>query len=387
MRLRRPSMLAVLALLPFVANFQPAPTFAASQQGSGCIAHHPNYVEGQLEVDYTPGCTGHDEPELDPVSSLPGSAKDMTWTAVLPSNGAFGVDATGPTFWFGGTVTDPKSLFGQAFYELQFYPNGITTNCTPQGGFVLKYSPGAYTVCDPVWSVVTSGKPGIFHEPAAFNGMLTDGSGPNNPLVMHAGDTITVHVYATPEADGLHITVTDLSTGGHGTIVLNSKSDGPLMPAFDRQTIGNALGWGIVNDTPNSFVWEIGHTSPFTSPASAFCVPGQSNCFSYDGPAWAGTSPVQIKAVTFANGSTAKQWAAVSDFGGKAEVNHYCGAANYGQPFCLYPWYTLGTSGYHYGVDYPDNLKDFGQADQFAQTTQCGGPFGANSTYCDTILK
>jgi len=83
----------------------------------------------------------------------------------------------------------------------------------------------------------------------------------------------------------------------------------------------------------------------------------------------------------------AKQWAAVSDFGGKAEVNHYCGAANYGQPFCIYPWYTLGTSGYHYGVDYPDNLNDFCEADEFAETLQCGGPFGPNSTYCDTILK
>jgi len=38
-------------------------------------------------------------------------------------------------------------------------------------------------------------------------------------------------------------------------------------------------------------------------------------------------------------------------------------------------------------VDFPDNLKDFGQADQFAQTTKCGGPFGPNSTYCVTLLK
>jgi hypothetical protein len=89
--------------------------------------------------------------------------------------------------------------------------------------------------------------------------------------------------------------------------------------------------------------------------------------------------------VTFGDGSSAKKWAVVSDFGGKAEVNQNCSA--YGGPFCIYPWFTLGTSGYHYGVDFPDNLKDFGQADQFSQTTQCGGPFGPNSTYCSTILK
>ncbi len=74
-----------------------------------------------------------------------------------------------------------------------------------------------------------------------------------------------------------------------------------------------------------------------------------------------------------------------SDQGGKAEVALTC--ATYGGPFCIYPWYTLGKTGFHYGVDYADTLKDFGQADQFTQTQQCGGPFGANTTYCSTILK
>jgi hypothetical protein len=34
-----------------------------------------------------------------------------------------------------------------------------------------------------------------------------------------------------------------------------------------------------------------------------------------------------------------------------------------------------------------DTLKDFGQANQSQQVELCGGPFGANSTYCDTVLK
>lgn len=96
---------------------------------------------------------------------------------------------------------------------------------------------------------------------------------------------------------------------------------------------------------------------------------------------------MQIKSVTFANGSQARQWAAVSDYGGKDEINQNCGAASYGLPFCIYPWYSLGTSGYHYGVDDADNLNDFGKVNQFQQTTQCGGPFGPNTTYCSTILK
>jgi hypothetical protein len=356
-----------------------APGVARADSG-GCLAHHPIYVEGTFEPQYTQGCTGHDEPEIDPLSNLAGSGRDLTWTAVLPTNGSYGVDATGPTFWFGGTVTDPKSFLGQAFVELQFYPNAYTTNCNPNGGFIIKHVPGDYTVCSPVWSVVKKA------EPAAFNAMLSPPLS-TQPLVMHAGDTITVHWFTTADADGYHVTVTDLTTGGQGTIVLNSKSDGPLMPAYDKQQLGNSLGWGIVNDAPNSFVWEIGHTSPFTNPASQFCLPGQTNCQSYNAPAWAGTSPIQIKSVTFANHSQAKQWSVVSDYGGKDEINQNCGAASYGLPFCIYPWYSLGSSGFHYGVDYADNVNDYGQAAEFQPTTQCGGPFGANSTYCSTILK
>ena len=357
----------------------------AAADGSGCVAHHPRYVDGSFEVKYDSGCTGHDEPEFFPISNAPGSGRELTWTVVLPADGSFPVSATGPTFWFGGTVTDPNSLFGQAFVELQFYPDSLVTNCTPQGGFVVKNVPNTYSACSPVWKLTQTGTPGVFHETAAFNAMLTDSGSPTNPLVMHAGDTVTVHWFTTPAADGYHVTVTDQTTGRSGSIVLNSASDGPLMPAYDVQAVGNSLAWGLVDDAPNSFVWEIGHTSPFTSPPSAFCLPGQVGCDSYDAAAWAGTSPIQIKSVTFPGGTLAKKFGVVSDFGGKAEVDQYCSA--YGGPFCIYPWFTLGTTGYHFGVDYPDTLKDFGQADQFSQTTECGGPFGPDSTYCSTILK
>ena len=49
---------------------------ADSGSADNCLAH---IVGGQSEdwYDYyTPGCTGHDEPELDPVSSAPGSAQN-----------------------------------------------------------------------------------------------------------------------------------------------------------------------------------------------------------------------------------------------------------------------------------------------------------------------
>ncbi len=361
----------------------------ANGTGGGCIAHRPNYIEGVFESQYVAGCSGHDEPELDPVSSAPGSAKDLTWKFVLPSDGTFPVSATGPTFWFGGTVSDPKSLFGQAFLEVQFYPDALVRNCTPGGGFVVSYAPNTYTVCSPVWSIHATGQKPVFHEPAAFNAMLTTGS-KHQPLVMHAGDTIDIHFHVVSPNEGWHIDVTDETTGGSGTIVLNS-ADGPLLPAYDTQEIGNSLQWGSVYDTPNSFVWEIGHTSPFTHPASAFCIPGETICDSFDSAPWAGTSPIQIKSVTFGDGSAPTQWATVSDTGGKAEVlgDSFVGptdCSSYGGPFCIYPWFTLGTSGFHYGVDFPDETNNLGGVDQFAQTQQCGGPFGPDSTYCDTVV-
>lgn len=380
------ALIAALAVAAFL-RIPPHTVRAAAAGGAGqslCIGHHP-----QPDVWYTSSCTGHDEPELDPVSSLPGSAKDITWKFVLPTNGAINVDAVGPTFWIGGSVTDPNSLFGQAFLELQFYPNSLVKNCASGGGYNVVYAPNTYTACSPVWEVSKTGN----SESAAFNAMLTDGAS-GGPLVMHAGDVITDHQYVTAAADGMHITVSDLTTGHAGTIILNSRVDGPLMPAYDTQQIGNALKWGLVYDTPNAFVWEIGHTGNFTTPAGQFCLPGSATkppCYSYDAPSWLQFSPIQILSVTFSDGSGPTSWAAVSDFGGKAEVNQYCGAANYGTPFCWYPWFTLNKTGstsfYTYGADYRGTKNNFGQANQFAQTEQCPSPFGPNTDYCATTLK
>jgi hypothetical protein len=89
------------------------------------------------------------------------------------------------------------------------------------------------------------------------------------------------------------------------------------------------------NLTPELAGAEIGHTSDFSTPAGQFCLPGQSGCDSYDTAHWLGFSPLQIKSVTFANGSTANKWAVVSDFGGTAEVGQYC--PSYGGPYCTYP--------------------------------------------------
>jgi hypothetical protein len=356
----------------------------ASQSGAGdCVAHRFLYSEDN-EISYVSGCSGHDEPELDPESSLAGSAQDLTWTAVLPSDGTVPVSAVGPTFWWGGTVSDPNphALLGQAFLELQFYPDSIVKSCSSTGGFNVAYAPNKFSVCSPVWEVSTQSS----HEIAAFNAELYDGAS-SSPLVMTGGDTVRIHFFmpSTP-GTGWNVQVTDLTTGHSGLIVLNSKY-GPLLPAYSQQEIGNALGWGTVSDTPNGFVWEIGHTSPYTKPAAQYCVPGQTNCASYDAAHWAGFTPLQIKSVTFADGSTANKWAVVSDLGGSAEVTRDC--ASYGGPYCIYPWYSLNSaySAFTYGTDYPGTKFDYGQGSQFATTEQCGGPFGPNSTYCATVIS
>jgi hypothetical protein len=221
--------------------------------------------------------------------------------------------------------------------------------------------------------------------------MLTD-SATGGPLVMHAGDTVTDHQYATTAQDGMHITVTDLTTGHSGTLVLDGQKDGPLMPAFSVQKLGNSLGWGLVHDAPNSLVWEIGHTGDYTTPAGQFCVPGSATkppCYSYDVPSWLEFQPLQIKGVTFGSGRSANSWAVVSDYGGEAEVDQYCGAGNYGTPFCWYPWYAWnGTlDAFTYGGDYPGTSQDYGQALQFQQTEDCTSPNGPYAQYCATVLR
>ena len=180
-------------------------------------------------------------------------------------------------------MSDPQSLFDQAYLELQFYPDTVVTGCNRFGGYYPVHVRNAYTSCSPVWQVNSKNI-----ENAAFNAMLQlDGT--DKPLVMHGGDTITVHFYVTAAADGFHETVHDLTTGQQGTIVLNSQKHGPLMPVYDRQEVGNALKWGIVADTPTAFVWEIGHTSDYARNPGAFCLPGHPRCRSYDTAAWAGS--------------------------------------------------------------------------------------------------
>jgi hypothetical protein len=394
-------VLAMSASAGATGNGNGSATVTSGSAGAGtadCLAHIPGGLsadENDLSEYYTANCTGHDEPELDPVSSAPGSAQNITWRVQLPADGAVPVSSVGPTFWFGGTVADsnPKKLGGEGFLELQFYPDSYAQNCSASGGFIVKHAPNIYTACSPVWSLTNKG-PHI-GEPAAFNGMLTDAGG-KNAFVMHALDIVDVHIWSPRPGAAYQEQVTDETTNQTSSVlVLISEKDGALTPEYSKNEIGNALDWGGVYDTPMAFVWEIGHSDIYGDHPGAFCVPGQTFCGSFNSANWAGITPIRIFGVTYGDGSHQQSWAVVSDTGGKAEVagKSFVGPTDctaYGGPFCIYPWFSTDQGGaINYGVDYPNTAKDYGQADQFAQTQLCPAVsvFPADPTYCDTTLK
>ena len=368
-------------------------TGTAGAGTAACLAH----VVGGLDEDwydyYTAGCTGHDEPELDPVSSAPGSAQNITWHIALPADGTFPVSSVGPTFWFGGTVkdTNPKKIGGEGFLELQFYPDSFTTKCSSNGGFSVQQQPDVYTACSPVWTLQQQGNQ--IAEPAAFNGMLTNAAG-TGPLVMHAHDTVDVHIWAPSPTAAYQEQLTDETSGQTSNVlVLDSPKDGPLTPEFSTNEIGNALDWGGVWDTPMAFVWEIGHADLYGANPDQFCVPGQTICGSFNNDNWAGFQPIRIFDATFGDGSHPQKWAVVSDTGGKAEVlgNSFVGpteCTKYGGPYCIYPWFSWDGAAFNYGVSYPNTVDNFGKANQFEQHATCpeDGVF-AGPTYCDRVVK
>ena len=179
----------------------------------------------------------------------------------------------GPTFWFGGTVTDPSSLFGQAIPGAAVLSRRASSaTARPDGGFVrLHTRPNdVHRLLTGVEDHAPPDRSPNFHEPAAFNAML-DQRHPSTSrwsCTRATRSRCTHFVTAAPRRRVGTSTSPIVTTRQSGTIVLTQQRDGPLLPGVqhpaDRQL---ARSGARVHDTPNSFVWEIGHTSPFTSPA------------------------------------------------------------------------------------------------------------------------
>src|SRR5262245_65537948 len=72
-------------------------TAAPGAAAAGCLAHLVGNPDEDFYEHYTRGCTGHDGPELDPVSSAPCSARAVPWLGGLPSGGTLPGARRSPT--------------------------------------------------------------------------------------------------------------------------------------------------------------------------------------------------------------------------------------------------------------------------------------------------
>jgi len=165
------------------------------------------------------------------------------------------------------------------------------------------------------------------------------------------------------------------------------------MPAYNTQQIGNSLKVGAVHDTPDSFVWEIGHTSPFTSPGQPVLLAGRGGLLLLRRGGMAQPLAADPHPQRHLRGRLASQLVGgcvrlrrQSRGARPTETGSTC--TSYGGPFCIYPWYTQNADGsFTYGVNYPTTAHDFGRVNQFPQHPPSGGgPFGPNSTYCARVI-
>ena len=371
---------------------------------------------------YQPNCYGHDEPAIDPISSVPGSGQDVTWTMKLPSSTASrSLLDLGPTFWVGATLSDSSSLANSVFSELQFYPdstllpqtgNDINTACTYKG-FNVKHKTGTWSICDFTWGLYNT--PQGFAETGAYVSVVDKSTNPNAPLYLHSGDRIKVHIFNSGDVNNdAEQVITDLTTGQSGSLIMDSNAttgagsaanpgvgDGPLTLPYSTNTTSNAMPWGVVLGTPFAFSWEIGHSNFYTYPNQGECVPGQWNCYSYDTSkhGWGATSPLQIQSVTFniAGSPVAPtSWATNDSQGGIAEDVQWCGSYNTaGTDKCNFPWYTYHPASHAilFGTTSPGTPAKYtyGRSPaQYATTATCPGPLTGIYGflyYCSTTLS
>jgi hypothetical protein len=323
----------------------------------------------------------------------------------------------------GATLSDPSSLADSVFSELQFYPDSslapqtgtdINTACT-SAGFNVNEDPGTWSICDFSWALYQDpSAPGSYFELPAYVSVVDLTSNANQPLYLHSGDRIRVHIFDSGDANNdAEQVITDLTTGQSGVLIMNSNSvtgagslvnpttgDGPLTLPYSTNTTNNAMPWGVVDGTPFAFSWEIGHSN-FYQYTQAECVPGQWDCYSYDtaSDGWGAVSPLAIDSVTFGvhNHQVAPQsWATNDSQGGAAEDSLWCGSYNTsGTNMCTFPWYTYNVRAHAilFGTTYAGTPTQFtyGEAPaEYAQSETCAGPLTATfgfDYFCDTPLS
>jgi hypothetical protein len=286
---------------------------------------------------------GHDEPDLNFVSSQPGSGGDSTWTFTLGQDPAANPTGTSPgsdvshyfeltpAIWLSMNLCDPQSYplnactpnsdknvahgdflgGGSAFMELQFYPPGFAPFADSNS--LDNQHWGAALTIDSL-----EAKPGFVlnndcTEPQNFayiqrNGVPTGPAGPqlvnlqsltpnSQTLLMNPGDRIRVHIFDAPLPGGgkaLETAVEDLTTHQSG-IMQASAANGFMNtsdvncegipfnfePEYNTAEEPNTSPWGAGTEVISTSV-ETGHFTPcssLTDPAELPLSDGRADLF------------------------------------------------------------------------------------------------------------
>jgi hypothetical protein len=279
---------------------------------------------------------GHDEPDLNALSSQPGSGNNVSWTFTLGKDPAAAatvahpgsdvshyVELT-PAIWFSMPICDPQSYpllpctpksdantasgnypgGGSAFMELQFYPPGFGP-WVDAPSFDNTHWGAALTIDSLEATDNFTNLNFNCIEPVNFSFIQTNGIPPGPPspqlsnlasnepnahtLLMNPGDKIQAHVFdaAVPNSTdhALKAVVTDLTTGKTGFIQASAAngfmntspfdcSGTPFNfePEYNTAKAGHNSPWGAGTEGV-SMAYEIGHFIPCTAVTQPQTIP------------------------------------------------------------------------------------------------------------------
>jgi len=276
--------LAIVAVMVLPLTVSAAPL--ATQQTASANVTHPGIdcsagdfrcTEVHNSDDVFGHYVGHDEPSDLFYSNAPGSGNRIRWQFTLPKDPSPNNPLTPgkaynfelrPAFWFGMAMCDTQSFpeqistctpdsdknivdpaispvhAGEAFMELQFYPPGwaqqfasqscaATTWCAALTIDSLSVNPVTGKVLNPTCAATTgleyvnfayvtkNGIPQAAPNPVQFN-PADQTPDPNKVLFMNQGDNIVLTMNDT--AHGLHVTLGDQTTGGHGSMTASAAN-------------------------------------------------------------------------------------------------------------------------------------------------------------------
>lgn len=332
---------------------------------------------------YEGDCYGHDEPGLDPYSTLPGSGGNATWVVTLPTERSPTQNQSNlyAAIWFGLTLTDPFGWLDECFLELQFYPDSSFTASTT----VYDHWEAAAVA----WQIeaITGAEDACFYQPLVLD------SNPGIYLNMSGGDTVRVVENGWQGSPyGENLSIVDVTSGSTSTVhMYNSYQGYPLDPAYSTNSYPNSLQWTSGGELPVSFAFETGHANYAFPENNSYggCSAGvppptpqdpATPCPSYDPGYWINdtVTPWEIHSPVFYNAQSTDVASEVTfsqDLGGITFIDPISSGSctgRDGSAFCTYPWfsYSCGAQAFEFGAtDWPGVSDDFGQYNEYSRAT------------------